>query len=187
MHQGWIPQALPCHIPLFCHRKGTDSFPKARRALAALIGTAVTHHYALGAKQGNSSSTLKVSESSFTALQGQMALGRALTILLLILGRCRRREVQWIAGLLSSQTGCVMLHEGHYSSRIFLPFLPLPDCFLGFLFLYQRVNNGTFSFSFGRPVLHMPWNPTLQPSFTIPKPFPFQPWLRATRLAPKGT
>lgn len=84
---------------------------------------------------------------------------------------------------------CVVLQEKHYSSITFLPFLLLPDRFLGFLFLYHSVNNGTFFFnySFGRRVLHMPWKPTLQSSFIIPKPFPFQPWLRATKLTPKGT
>lgn len=145
MHQGWIPQSLPCHVGLFCHRKGTNSFPKARRVLAALTGRAVTRRYALGAKQGSSCCTLKICESCFTALQGQIALGRALTVLLLILGRCRTSLVDYRSVLLSSQTvSCCTnwLHERHYSSVIFLPILLLPDRFLGFLFLYHRVNNG---------------------------------------------
>lgn len=111
MHQDWIPQSLPCHIALFCHRKGTDSFPKAQRVLAALIGSAVTHHYARGAKQGSSCGTFKVSESSFTALWGQIAPGRALTIFLLILGWCRTSSVDCRSILSSTETGCVKLHE----------------------------------------------------------------------------
>lgn len=70
MHQGWIAQSLHCHIALFCHRKDTDSYPKAQGVLAALIGCAVTHHYALSAKQRSSCWTLEIIGSFFTVLRG---------------------------------------------------------------------------------------------------------------------
>lgn len=163
MHQGWIPQSLPCHTALFCHRKGTNSFPKAWRAL---IGGAVAHRYALGAKQGSSCCTLKMRESCFTALWGQIALGRALTFLFLVLGRCRTSSVGYRSVLSSAQTmsRCVnWLHETHYSSIIFLPFLliGLLSRFLVYLSRGQQWNCCFFNYSFGRPVLHMTWKPPL--------------------------
>ena len=193
MHQGWIPQSLPCHIALFCHRKGTNSFPKARGALTALIGSAVTHHYALGAKQGSSCCALKISESFFTAIRCQIALGRAWPILLLILGWWRTSSVDCRSVLSSTQTGCVMLRElaawEALQQHDFSPLFARTERFLGFfitgstmgLFFLTTPLADLFYTCLGM------WNAILQSSFTIPKPFPFQPWLRAAKLAPKGT
>lgn len=67
MHQGWIPQPLPCHVVLFCHGKDTNSCPKAQGMLAALIGCAVPRRYALDAKQVSSCWALKIGESGCAA------------------------------------------------------------------------------------------------------------------------
>lgn len=74
-------QSLHCHTALFCHRKDTDSYPKAQGVLAALIGCAVTHHYALSAKQLISCWTLEIIESFLTVWQG---LGHAVALGLVV-------------------------------------------------------------------------------------------------------
>lgn len=88
--------------------------------LAALIGRAAAHHYALGAKQGSCCGTVK--SVSSLQLYGQNRPGQGLDHPFADFRLAQDKFSGLQVCSVVHPEGCGMLHEGHYSSILLYGF-----------------------------------------------------------------